>query len=97
MTTPTHERRLEKYPLRPRVLEVAEVERITPRMIRVHLSGPDLEGMRSDNFADHVKLWFPDEDGEHSCRWSRTTAASTSAPRAWSSATTPCGPWTASA
>lgn len=65
MTTPAHERRLERYPLRPRVLEVAEVERITPRMIRVHLSGPDLEGMRSDNFADHVKLWFPNGDGEH--------------------------------
>lgn len=61
----THERLLEMYPLKRRVLEVAEVERVTPRMIRVHLEGPDLEGLRSDHFADHVKLWFPNEDGDH--------------------------------
>ncbi|MDE3724181.1 siderophore-interacting protein [Nocardiopsis sp. N85] len=65
MTTPTHERRIEMYPLRSRVLEVVAVERVTPRMIRVHLGGPDLEGLRSDHFADHVKLWFPNERGEH--------------------------------
>lgn len=65
MSTPTHERRVEMYPLKRRVLEVADVERITPRMIRVHLSGPDLEGIQSDNFADHVKLWFPCDKGEH--------------------------------
>ena len=61
----THERLLEMYPLKRRVLEVAEVERVTPRMIRVHLEGPDLEGLRSDHFADHVKLWFPNENGDH--------------------------------
>lgn len=61
----THERRIERFPLKRRVLEVAEVERVTPRMIRVHLEGADFEGLRSDNFADHVKLWFPGEDGEH--------------------------------
>lgn len=61
----THGRIIERYPLKRRVLEVAEVERITPRMVRVHLEGPDFEGLRSDNFADHVKLWFPGQDGEH--------------------------------
>ncbi|MBB6122112.1 siderophore-interacting protein [Nocardiopsis algeriensis] len=60
-----HERRIEMYPLRRRVLEVAHAERITPRMVRLHLAGPDLEGMRSDHFADHVKLWFPNEEGGH--------------------------------
>ena len=63
--TVTHERRIDRYPLKRRVLEVAEVEHITPRMVRVHLEGPDFEGLRSDNFADHVKLWFPTDDGEH--------------------------------
>ncbi len=61
----THERLIEMYPLKRRVLEVADVERVTPRMIRVHLEGPDFEGLQSDHFADHVKLWFPNEDGEH--------------------------------
>ncbi|GAA1085208.1 siderophore-interacting protein [Nocardiopsis metallicus] len=61
----THERIIEMYPLKRRVLEVAEVERITPRMIRVHLEGPDFEGIQSDHFADHVKLWFPNETGGH--------------------------------
>ena len=61
----THERRIEMYPLKQRVLEVAEVERVTPRMIRIHLEGPDIAGLQSDHFADHVKLWFPNEEGEH--------------------------------
>ena len=65
MTTPTHERRVERYPLKRRVLAVADVERVTPRMIRVHFTGPDLAGFESDHFADHVKLWFPDEEGGH--------------------------------
>lgn len=61
----THERRIEMYPLKSRVLEVADIERVTPRMIRVHLEGPDFEGLQSDGFADHVKLWFPNEAGDH--------------------------------
>ncbi|WP_433701404.1 siderophore-interacting protein [Nocardiopsis sp. CA-288880] len=65
MSTPTHERRVQRYPLKPRVLEVADVERVTPRMIRVHLGGPDLAGMESANFDDHVKLWFPNDEGGH--------------------------------
>ncbi|GAA3720879.1 NADPH-dependent ferric siderophore reductase [Spinactinospora alkalitolerans] len=66
MAVAQRQTRLEMYPLKPRVLEVRSVERITPRMIRVTLGGDDLEGFRSDNHADHVKLWFPDEEtGEH--------------------------------
>lgn len=66
MSTAVHERTVEMYPLKSRVLEAVSVERITPRTVRVHLGGPDIEGLRSDNFADHVKLWFPNPDtGEH--------------------------------
>ncbi|TDQ54290.1 siderophore-interacting protein [Actinorugispora endophytica] len=66
MTATVREIRAERYPLNPRVLEVASVERITPRMVRVRLSGDDIAGLRSDGFDDHVKLWFPDpESGEH--------------------------------
>ncbi|WP_017593886.1 siderophore-interacting protein [Nocardiopsis potens] len=66
MAQPVRETRLEIYPLRPRVLEAAEVARITPRMVRVVFTGSDLEGFRTDNHTDHVKLWFPNEEtGEH--------------------------------
>lgn len=66
MTAAVSERTVEMYPLKPRVLEAVNVERITPRMVRVDFGGPDIAGLRSDNFADHVKLWFPDPDtGEH--------------------------------
>ncbi|QBI54642.1 siderophore-interacting protein [Streptomonospora litoralis] len=54
--------RVEFYPLQPRTLEARTVERVTPGMVRVVLAGPDIEGFRSDNFADHVKLFFPDEE-----------------------------------
>ncbi|MBV2363765.1 siderophore-interacting protein [Streptomonospora nanhaiensis] len=53
--------RVEFYPLRPRVLAVRTAERLTPGLVRVVLGGPDLDGFRTDNFADHVKLFFPDE------------------------------------
>ncbi|SKA38430.1 NADPH-dependent ferric siderophore reductase, contains FAD-binding and SIP domains [Marinactinospora thermotolerans DSM 45154] len=66
MALAQREIRVEMYPLAPRVLEVRSARRITPRMIRVVLGGADLADFRSDNFADHVKLWFPDErTGEH--------------------------------
>ncbi|GAB3499203.1 siderophore-interacting protein [Nocardiopsis coralliicola] len=53
--------RLELYPLKPRLLEVGGVERVTPRMIRVQLAGADAEGFASDNFDDHVKIFLPPE------------------------------------
>ncbi|GAA4956533.1 siderophore-interacting protein [Streptomonospora halophila] len=60
MTT-VRDPRVEFYPLRSRMLEVRTVERVTPAMVRVVLTGSDLDGFRSDNFTDHVKLFFPDE------------------------------------
>ena len=66
MTATVTERTVEMYPLKSRLLEVGNVRRITPRMVRVDLGGSDIAGLRSDNFADHVKLWFPNpETGEH--------------------------------
>ena len=66
MTATVTERTVEMYPLKSRLLEVVNVRRITPRMVRVDLGGSDIAGLRSDNFADHVKLWFPNpETGEH--------------------------------
>ena len=48
-----------RHEMRRRLLTVRRVERITPRMARVTLAGPELEGFVSASFDDHVKLFFP--------------------------------------
>ena len=47
--------------VRIRVLTVASVTDITPHMRRIRLAGPELEGFRSPNHADHIKLFFPSD------------------------------------
>lgn len=49
-----------RHPLRFRVLDVREVTRMTPHLVRVTLAGDALEGFTSVGFDDHVKLFFPD-------------------------------------
>jgi NADPH-dependent ferric siderophore reductase len=44
---------------RLRLLQVARVAQITPRMRRITLTGDDLEGFASAAADDHVKLFFP--------------------------------------
>lgn len=51
-----------RFELRRRELRVAECIRLTPRMLRLVLSG-DLEGFQSLGFDDHVKLLFADPQG----------------------------------
>ena len=49
----------------PRIAHVEEVQRLTPRMIRVVLGGDGLAGFETGEFTDHyVKLRIPDRDGE---------------------------------
>jgi len=48
-----------RHELRRRVLEVRRVEHVTPRMVRVTLGGPELEGFHTASFDDHMKLFFP--------------------------------------
>jgi NADPH-dependent ferric siderophore reductase len=44
----------------PRVVEVVDVQRLTPQMIRIVFGGPGLEGFDAGTFADHyVKLQVP--------------------------------------
>ncbi|CAM5761643.1 NADPH-dependent ferric-chelate reductase [Labrys miyagiensis] len=50
-----------RHELRFRLLEVQQVESLTPRMIRITLGGRELEGFHSPGFDDHVKLFFPAE------------------------------------
>ncbi|MEW9623713.1 siderophore-interacting protein [Rhodanobacter geophilus] len=47
-----------------RTLEVLRVERLSPHMQRVTLGGPGLHGFHSAAPDDHVKLFFPNRDGE---------------------------------
>ena len=49
-----------RHPLRFRQLQVRQVERVTPHLVRVTLAGDDLDGFVSLGFDDHVKLFFPD-------------------------------------
>lgn len=51
--------RLVRHPLKVRMLEVLETREITPKMRRISLGGPELEGFTSLAPEDHVKLFFP--------------------------------------
>ena len=48
-----------RHPLKLRLAQVTRVRPITPHLIRVTLSGPDLQGFESGSFDDHVKVFFP--------------------------------------
>lgn len=62
MTRHIHQRLRHEVVLR--TLEVLRVERLSPHMQRVALGGPELHGFRSAAPDDHVKLFFPNRDGE---------------------------------
>lgn len=47
-----------------RQLQVQAIEQLTPCMKRIVVGGGALRGFRSDAPDDHVKLFFPDENGE---------------------------------
>ncbi|HEX3442611.1 MAG TPA: siderophore-interacting protein [Pseudolabrys sp.] len=58
-----------RHELRRRQLAVQAVEKISPKMVRITLSGGELAGFTSLGFDDHVKLLFPvagakDADGQ---------------------------------
>jgi NADPH-dependent ferric siderophore reductase len=61
---PTVERVRHQPAPRPRLLEVGEVEQLTPHMLRVVLHGDDWSNFHSAGADDHVKLMFAaDGDG----------------------------------
>jgi NADPH-dependent ferric siderophore reductase len=59
---PTAER--VRHQPRTRMLEVLEVEQLTPQMLRVVLHGEDFDGFLSAGPDDHVKLMFSPVPGE---------------------------------
>jgi NADPH-dependent ferric siderophore reductase len=48
-----------RHPLRLRLLEVIRTESLGPRMRRITVGGPELEGFVSLAPEDHVKVFFP--------------------------------------
>ena len=53
-----------RHETRMRMLRVARTELVTPRMLRVTLTGDDLQGFVSAAADDHVKVFFPARPGE---------------------------------
>lgn len=53
-----------RHETRMRMLRVARTERVTPRLLRVTLTGDDLQGFVSAAADDHVKVFFPARPGE---------------------------------
>ena len=51
--------RVRREPPRFRVAEVRSIERLSPRMVRVRLGGPDLEGLNVEQPAASVRLLLP--------------------------------------
>lgn len=49
-----------RHDTRIRLLEVAAVTDITPRMRRITLAGEQLAGFTSPGHADHIKIFFPE-------------------------------------
>ena len=50
-----------RFELKRRRLTVREVQRLTPKIVRVTFTGEDLADFKSLGFDDHVKLFFTDE------------------------------------
>ena len=59
-----HENTRLRLDVRLRHLTVLRTEAITPRMRRVVLGGDDLASFDSPGADDHIKLFFPNADGE---------------------------------
>jgi len=48
-----------RHALKARLLRVKHVQSVTPHLLRITLTGKDLDGFESASFDDHVKVFFP--------------------------------------
>ncbi|MFI0355267.1 siderophore-interacting protein [Actinomadura sp. 9N407] len=51
------------YPICIRTPKIVRREEVTPRMLRLTLGGPELDGTHTYQADDHVRIVFPDPDG----------------------------------
>lgn len=61
-TTPSIER--VRHELKRRTLTIAKTERLSPGMLRLHLTGEDLADFTSLAPDDHIKIFIPNPNGE---------------------------------
>jgi NADPH-dependent ferric siderophore reductase len=59
MNSPLREIRRVRHEAKRRQLAVDKITTITPKMLRITLAGPELEGFTSLGFDDHIKLFLP--------------------------------------
>lgn len=59
-----HAHRMLRHAVKLRAIEVLRTSRITPHMQRIVFGGAELHGFLSAAPDDHVKLFFPNADGE---------------------------------
>ncbi|WP_137155295.1 siderophore-interacting protein [Rhizobium sp. FKL33] len=57
-----------RHDLKRRELTVSSVERVTPNMLRITLTGPDLADFPSASPDDHVKVFITGSDGQPQMR-----------------------------
>ncbi|WP_427185112.1 siderophore-interacting protein [Bordetella bronchialis] len=62
MTQPDLSVQRVRHELKMRLLQVVRTRLVSPQLLCVTLSGPDMEGFRSASFDDHVKVFFPEPD-----------------------------------
>lgn len=55
---------LVRQPLKFRMAEVSKVRHLTPRYVRITLTGPDLTDFQTSSADDHLKVLFPAEGQE---------------------------------
>ena len=60
-----HDSRQVRHPLVFRRLRVQQVIDLTPHMRRIVVGRPELEGFRSGAPDDHIKVFFPNPEGEY--------------------------------
>ncbi|WP_327107045.1 siderophore-interacting protein [Nonomuraea glycinis] len=53
------------YPVGVREVSILARAYVTPRMLRLTLGGPELDGFQTYQADDHIKIVFPDTDGTH--------------------------------
>jgi NADPH-dependent ferric siderophore reductase len=57
-----------RHELRLRNTLVMQTQQITPNMVRITLSGPELQGFTSLSPDDHVKLFIPAGASDAACK-----------------------------
>jgi NADPH-dependent ferric siderophore reductase len=68
----------------PRVVEVVDVNQLTPRMVRIEFGGEGLEGFAAGEFTDHyVKFQFPPPDADYAAPFDQEEIRATRPREEW--------------